>query len=163
MTCCPPPTFHQVTPIFMSVFYVVFNGIFSVSRSHCVDDRMNWTASGSVGQFCSRNTWKAAGHTDASTVLVNTQIDAIFSMYLFISLLYMFRATQCSSSGESNCINTSSGIYRSVSVTAWYDGQEGVPSRPSYQAVIDTEWYIPDDVLTQFYSRDDEHWVARNM
>jgi len=43
-------------------------------------------------------------------VLVNNQLDALFSMYLFISLLYMFRATHCSSSGESNCINTSSGI-----------------------------------------------------
>jgi len=33
------------------------------------------------------------------TILVNNQIDALF--YVFISLLYMFRATQCSSSGES--------------------------------------------------------------
>jgi len=32
-------------------------------------------------------------------------------MYLFISLLHMFPATQCSSSRESNCINTSSGMY----------------------------------------------------
>ena len=42
---------------------------------------------------------------------------------VFISLLYMFRATQCSSSGESNCINTSSGIYHSVQVAVWYAGQ----------------------------------------
>ena len=34
-------------------------------------------------------------------ILVNNQLDALFSMYLCISLLYMFRATQCSSSGES--------------------------------------------------------------
>jgi len=34
-------------------------------------------------------------------IFVNNQLDALFSMYLFISLLYMFRATQCSSSGES--------------------------------------------------------------
>ena len=27
-------------------------------------------------------------------ILVNKQLDALFSMYLFISLLYMFRATQ---------------------------------------------------------------------
>ena len=47
-------------------------------------------------------------------ILVNNQLDALFSMYLFISLLCVFRATQCSSSGESNCINTSSGIYHSV-------------------------------------------------
>jgi len=29
-------------------------------------------------------------------ILVNNKFDALFSMYLFISLLYMFRATQCS-------------------------------------------------------------------
>ena len=45
---------------------------------------------------------------------VKNQLDTLFSMYLFISLLYMFRRTQRSSSGESNCINTSSGIYHSV-------------------------------------------------
>ena len=45
-------------------------------------------------------------------ILVNNQLDAVFSMYLFISLLYMFRATQCSSTGESNLINISSGICR---------------------------------------------------
>ena len=47
-------------------------------------------------------------------ILVNNQLDALFSMYLFISLLYVFRGTQCSSSGETNCVNTSSGIYHSV-------------------------------------------------
>jgi len=46
-------------------------------------------------------------------------------MYLFISLLYMFRATQCSSEEESNCINTLSGVCHSVYVTAWYTSQEG--------------------------------------
>jgi len=30
-------------------------------------------------------------------------------------------------------------------------------------AVTYTECYIPDNVLTQFYSPDDEHWVAWNM
>ena len=47
-------------------------------------------------------------------ILVNNRLDALISMYSFISLLYTFRATQCSSSGESNCINTSSGMYHSV-------------------------------------------------
>jgi len=45
-----------------------------------------------------------------TSILVNNQLDALFSMHLFISLLYIFRATQCSSSGESNFINTLSGI-----------------------------------------------------
>jgi len=47
-------------------------------------------------------------------ILVKKQLDALFSMYLFISLLYMFRATPCSSSGESNFVTTSSGIYCSA-------------------------------------------------
>jgi hypothetical protein len=34
-------------------------------------------------------------------ILVNNQLDAKFFFYLFISVLYMFRATSCSSSGES--------------------------------------------------------------
>jgi hypothetical protein len=34
-------------------------------------------------------------------ILVNNQLGALFSIYLFISILCMFRATQCSSSGES--------------------------------------------------------------
>jgi cytochrome b561 len=33
-------------------------------------------------------------------ILVNNQLDALSLMYLFISPLYMFRKTQCSSSGD---------------------------------------------------------------
>jgi hypothetical protein len=48
-------------------------------------------------------------------MIVNNQLDALFyCTYLFIPLLYMFRAIQCPSSGESNCISTSSGICHSV-------------------------------------------------
>jgi hypothetical protein len=47
-------------------------------------------------------------------ILVNNQLDKLFSMYLFISLLDMFRATQCSSSGESNCVNISTGVYHTM-------------------------------------------------
>jgi hypothetical protein len=34
------------------------------------------------------------------TILVNDQLDAQFLFYIFISILYMFRATSCSSSRE---------------------------------------------------------------
>jgi hypothetical protein len=34
-------------------------------------------------------------------ILVNDQLDEQFFFYMFISILYMFRATSCSSSGES--------------------------------------------------------------
>ena len=47
-------------------------------------------------------------------ILVNNQLDALFLMYVFISLPYMFRAPQCSISGESNCVNTSPRTYHSV-------------------------------------------------
>ena len=33
-------------------------------------------------------------------ILANNQLDALFLMYLFISSLYMLRASQCSSSGD---------------------------------------------------------------
>jgi hypothetical protein len=59
-----------------------------------------------------------------SLTLANNQLDALFSMYLFISLLYMFRATQCSSSGELNCINTSSGVYITDDVLMQFDSLE---------------------------------------
>jgi hypothetical protein len=35
------------------------------------------------------------------TIPVNDQLDAQFFSYTFISILYLFRATSCSSSGES--------------------------------------------------------------
>jgi len=65
-------------------------------------------------------------------------------MYLFISFLYMFRATQCSSSGESVV-----SIHHLVCITLcrWLPGMP--VCRPAYQAVTYTEWYIPDDVLIQ--------------
>ena len=34
-------------------------------------------------------------------ILVNNQLDVQFLWYMFISILYMFRAPMCSSSGES--------------------------------------------------------------
>jgi len=57
---------------------------------------------------------KFTGTMEKSQIHVNNQPDALFSMYLFISVLYMFWATQHSSSVESKCVDTSSGIYHSV-------------------------------------------------
>ena len=48
-------------------------------------------------------------------------------------------------------------------MTAWYAGHDRHQSWPAYQAVTSTEWHTPDDVLIQFHSPDDEHWVSRNM
>jgi hypothetical protein len=45
--------------------------------------------------------WKNAILMEFKVILVNGQFDAQFFFYMFISILYMFRATPCSSSGES--------------------------------------------------------------
>jgi hypothetical protein len=58
------------------------------------------------------------GNDYVIVVLVNDQLDAQFFFYMFISILNMFRATSCSSSGA---------------------GREGTPSRPSYETVTYTE------------------------
>jgi hypothetical protein len=68
-------------------------------------------------------------------ILINKQLDPQFLLYVFISILYMFWRTLCSSSGESI-------------VTVRYAGREGT-SRPAYRTVTDTEWHIPDVVLIQ--------------
>ena len=65
-----------------------------------------------VVKLCHANFFYISLTVHLGIILVNKQLEAHFSKYLFSSLLYMFRATQCSSSGESNCINTSSGTLR---------------------------------------------------
>jgi len=40
-------------------------------------------------------------HEHISDIFVNNQLGAQFFLYMFISILYMFRASVCSSSGES--------------------------------------------------------------
>ena len=89
--------------------------------------------------------WQLNWSWQNDIILVNNQLDALFSMYLFISLFYMFRATQCSSSGESNDFM----VCRSL--------RTGIPWS-HLNRVIHTRW-----CMIQFDSPDDEHWVARNM
>jgi hypothetical protein len=71
------------------------------------------------------------------TFLVNDQRDAqFFIMYLFLYLtLYTFRAH-------------------------FSHHQERELVRPAQDTVTDTEWQLPEVVLTQFLSHDDEHNVA---
>jgi len=47
-----------------------------------------------------------------------------------------------------NCINTTSGICHSVSVTVSCAGRKG-NFRPSHETVTDTKWHIQDVVLIQ--------------
>jgi len=72
-------------------------------------------------------------------------------MYLFISFLYKFRATQCSSSGES-IVSIHHLVY--ITLCRWL-----VCRHTSHlHRVIYTRWCI--DTID---SPDDEHWVARNL
>jgi hypothetical protein len=76
---------------------------------------------------------------------------------LFYVLILIFNSLHvssilCSSSGEISCVNTSSGNCHSVSVAVSY-------FRPAHDMATDIEWQLPEVVLTQFVSPDDEHDV----
>jgi hypothetical protein len=76
-----------------------------------------------------------------SVYSVNNQLDAqFFFSFMFISILYMFRAAMCSSSGELIV-----SIRHLVYVTL-YRGPFSVHTKRSS---IYTEWHIPDVVLIQ--------------
>jgi len=62
---------------------------------------------------------------------------------MFISILYMFLAAKCPSSGELIV-----SIRHLVYVTL-YRWPFGVQVAPAHQTVIYTEWHIPDVVLIQ--------------
>ena len=85
-------------------------------------------------------------------VFVNNQIDAqFFFSYLFIPVLYMFRATKCSSSGES-IVSIRPLVY--VTVCRWTCGMHtSIPhghlhtvtytrgSKPAYHTVTYIQWH----------------------
>jgi hypothetical protein len=79
--------------------------------------------------------------------LVNDQRDEqFFSMYLFSFLTpYMFGAHRAHHQ-ETNCVNTTSGNCHSVSVAVSYAGRTCTRQ-------------LPEVVLTQFVSPDDDHDV----
>jgi len=66
-----------------------------------------------------------------------------FSLYLFILILYMFRATKCSSSGES-IVSIRPLVY--ATVCRW---PCGLPGKPPYHTVTYIEWHTPKVVLIQ--------------
>jgi hypothetical protein len=70
------------------------------------------------------------------------------SMYLFLFLtLYTFKGRQIVS------------IQPLVAVGGRVVCRLGVHSQPAHDTATDTEWQLPDIVLTQFLSPDDEHDV----
>jgi hypothetical protein len=81
--------------------------------------------------------------------LVNDQRDAQILFFVFISIYYSLHvsSTQCSSSGETNRINTASG------------NSHYMFFQPAHISVPNIEWLSPEAVLIQFASPDDEHCV----
>jgi len=68
----------------------------------------------------------------------------LFYVFIFIfNSLPHVSSTSCSSSGKTNCVNTTSGSCHSVSVAT----------------ATNAEWQLPEVVFTQFVSPHDEHDV----
>ena len=89
---------------------------------------------------------------------VNNQLDAQFPLYMFISILYMFRAALCSSSGDST-VSIQHVVY--VSLCGWPSGvQVGKTCTPDGH--LHTVKYTRCFINT-FDPADDEHKAARNM
>jgi len=63
-------------------------------------------------------------HNTSKTFLVNDQRDTQIPFYVFISIYNSPHVsnTSCSSSGETNCINTASGNSHSILVAALWSG-----------------------------------------
>ena len=87
--------------------------------------------------------------------LVNDQRDAQISFYVFIFVYNCLHVSSisCLSSREINCINTTSGNCHSVLVAVSCAGQ------PARDMATHTQWQLPEVVLIQFVSPDDEHDV----
>ena len=88
--------------------------------------------------------------------MVNDQHDAQILFYIFISIYNSLHvsSTQCSSSGETNCINTASVNSHSMLVAEMCAGYQ-----PANISATIREWLLPQAVLVQFISPDDEHDV----
>jgi hypothetical protein len=79
--------------------------------------------------------------------------------YLFLFLTLHVLSTSRSSSGETNCVNTTSGNCHSVLVAVSCAGWEWSSLQPTHNTATNTELQLPEIVLTQFLSPDDEHDV----
>jgi hypothetical protein len=89
--------------------------------------------------------------------LVNER-DAQIPFYVFIFILNSLHvsSTWCSSSGETDCVNTTSGNCHSTLVAV---SCVGVHFKCAHDTATGTEWQLPEIVLTQSLSPDDEHDV----
>ena len=78
---------------------------------------------------------------------------------VFISIYHSLHvwSTSCSSSGETNCINTTSGNRQSMLVAELCAGWRRL--QPAHNTATNIDWQLPEVVLIQFVSPDDEHEV----
>ena len=88
--------------------------------------------------------------------LVNDQRDAQILLNVFICIYNSLHvsSTSCLSSGEANCINTASGNSHSMLVA-----EMCAVFQPAHISATNIEWQLPEAVLIQFSSPDDEHDV----
>jgi hypothetical protein len=93
--------------------------------------------------------------------LVNDQRDAQILFYVFISIYNSLNvsSTQCSSSGETNYLNTTSGNSHSMLVAEMFIGWKRLFFQPAHISATNTEWLLPEAVFKQFVSPDDEYCV----
>jgi hypothetical protein len=86
------------------------------------------------------------------------RVGSSYHVFIFIFNSLDVSSTSYSSSGETDCVNTTSGNCHSVSVAVSCAGRK-FHFRPAQDTVTDAEWQLPEVVLTQFVSPDDEHDV----
>ena len=86
--------------------------------------------------------------------MVNDQRDAqSFNVFIYIFNSLHVSSTSCSSSGETNCVNTTSGSGGSVVCNS------EVHFRPARDTATDKTLQLSEVVLTQFVPPHDEHDV----
>ena len=89
--------------------------------------------------------------------MTNVTHNSFLCVFLIFNSLHI-SSTSCSSSGETNCVNTTSGSCHSVSVAVSFVGRKFACTctRHSHRQ-------LPEFVLTQFVSPDDEHETCREL
>ena len=85
--------------------------------------------------------------------------------FVFISIYNSLHvsSTQCSSSGETDCFNTASGNSHSMLVAEMCSGwkKTRVFFQPAHILATNIDWLLPEAVLKQSVSPDDEHCVLK--
>jgi hypothetical protein len=144
--------FYSIILFFVS-FIAVYSYTFSLRVSF--DKLLCWYLLSS--SFEVRLVSRVKANQPARYYLVNTWCTVLLSM--FISFLYMFRATMCPSSGE---VTVSMRHLAFVTLCGWLSGMQGgtkpcIPDSHPHR-VTNTKRRIDT-----FICPDDGHFVARNM